>query len=401
MAPSRQRHGKMKLTQAQAEKINEILGVSFLDLDCEYDVQLYPNALKDGECPASFLREKPVPVKGRRKSRSLVNIGDSGRAVKLDHIWLVEGFLPREGICRIYGGSFTGKSSIALNLAFAVATGADFCDKPVEASGDVIYVAGEDASGILFRAEAYNKHHGIDDYFPLYLSSAPEDLSNHKNVESFIIEMQDREIRPRLIIIDTLTTCFGDGDENSAKDMNMFLTGLRILRDRFNCCVLFVHLTGYGNKERTGGSRVLHAALDADYIVKKQADLIRLECTKIRNNTTGQNFNASFNIENVVLGHDEDGDPVISGVAVNVDNQMQDFEEEADAIKVGGNNQKLALRMVDKGICISAHELRARLKASGISTNSASRTVRDLLAKGALIETEDGQLEVSNKVTYC
>ena len=44
----------MKLTQAQAEKINKILGVSFVDLDCEDDAQHYLDALKDGECLVSL-----------------------------------------------------------------------------------------------------------------------------------------------------------------------------------------------------------------------------------------------------------------------------------------------------------------------------------------------------------
>jgi len=44
----------MELTQAQADKINDILGVSFVDLDYEDDVQHYIYALEDGECLESF-----------------------------------------------------------------------------------------------------------------------------------------------------------------------------------------------------------------------------------------------------------------------------------------------------------------------------------------------------------
>ena len=44
----------MELTQAQADKINKMLGVSFVDLDYEDDVQHYIYALEDGECLESF-----------------------------------------------------------------------------------------------------------------------------------------------------------------------------------------------------------------------------------------------------------------------------------------------------------------------------------------------------------
>ena len=44
----------MELTQAQADKINDILGVSFVDLEEDADAQQYLDALEDGECLESF-----------------------------------------------------------------------------------------------------------------------------------------------------------------------------------------------------------------------------------------------------------------------------------------------------------------------------------------------------------
>ena len=44
----------MELTQAQADKINDILGVSFVDLDDDDDAEYYLEALEDGECLESF-----------------------------------------------------------------------------------------------------------------------------------------------------------------------------------------------------------------------------------------------------------------------------------------------------------------------------------------------------------
>ena len=44
----------MELTQAQADKVNEILGTCFVDLDFEDDAQHYLDALEDGECLAGL-----------------------------------------------------------------------------------------------------------------------------------------------------------------------------------------------------------------------------------------------------------------------------------------------------------------------------------------------------------
>jgi len=42
----------MELTQAQADKINKMLGVSFIDLNNDDDAEYYLEALEDGECKA-------------------------------------------------------------------------------------------------------------------------------------------------------------------------------------------------------------------------------------------------------------------------------------------------------------------------------------------------------------
>ncbi len=344
---------------------------------------------------------KAVSAKGSKENNRFINLGNPAREVNLNINWLVKGFLPRAGICGVYGDSFTGKSFIALDIAFSVATGADYCGLAVKAPGDVLYVAGEDDGGISMRGHAYRQHHGIDKVAPLYMLPSPEDMSNPKNVEAFVNEIVDCGLSPRLIILDTLATCFGGGDENSTGDMNKFFDGLRILRDRLDCCVMFVHHTGHKEKDRARGSSVLYAALDAEYIVKKQpkTEFISVECTKLKNNSTGKLFNELFHIESVELGFDEDGDAVSYGVAINDgEDEMNDFNDCADQIKITGRNQKKALAITDEELAITREELRSKLRELGLSQRVAHKTVEDLISKGALVQ--DGEmLEVSDKVT--
>lgn len=343
---------------------------------------------------------KAVSAKGSKENNRFINLGNPAREVNLNINWLIKGFLPRTGICGVYGDSFTGKSFVALDIAFAVATGTDYCGHLVKAPGDVLYVAGEDDGGISMRSHAYRQHHDINDSAPLYMLPSPEDMSNPKNVEAFVDEIVDCGLSPRLIILDTLATCFGGGDENSTGDMNKFFDGLRMLRDRLDCCVMFVHHTGHKDKDRARGSSVLYAALDAEYIIKKQpkTEFISVKCTKLKNNSTGKLFDELFHIESVELGFDEDGDPVSYGVAINDgESEMSDFKDCADQIKITGRNQKKALAMVDEELTVTREELRGLLRGEGLSQQVAYKTVEDLIAKGALIR--DGEaLELSDRV---
>jgi len=342
-----------------------------------------------------------MPAKGNRQKIEFVSLGNPHQEVNLNVNWLIKGFLPRNGICGLYGDSFTGKSFIALDIAFVVATGTDYSGHLVKAQGDVVYIAGEDAGGIEMRAHAYHQYHQLNKESPLYMLPSPQNMSNENSVEALSGAIEDRELSPRLIIVDTLATCFGGGDENSGQDMNKFMDGLRTLKERFDCCVLFVHHTGHKDKSRARGSSVLYAALDAEYIVKRQpkSEFINVECTKLKNNTTGKLFNENFRIDNVDLGIDQDGDQVFYGVAINEgDSEMSDFADCADQIKITGKNQKRALVIVDEELGVTREELSGMLRAEGVAPRVARKTVQDLITKGAL--TADGEmLYISENVT--
>ena len=334
-----------------------------------------------------------MSAKGNKQQIEFVSLGKPHQEVNLNVNWLIKGFLPRTGICGLYGDSFTGKSFIALDIAFAVATGADYSGHLVKAQGDVVYIAGEDAGGIEMRSHAYHQYHQLNKESPLYMLPSPQNMSNENSVETLSAAIEDRELSPRLIVVDTLATCFGGGDENSGQDMNKFMDGLRTLKERFDCCVLFVHHTGHKDKSRARGSSVLYAALDAEYIVKRQlkSEFINVECTKLKNNVTGKLFNENFRIDNVDLGVDQDGDQVFYGVAVNEGEcEMSDFKDHADQIKITGRNQKLALAIVDEELGVTREELRGMLRAEGLSQQGAYDVVDKLIAKGALIQ--DGEM---------
>ena len=58
------------------------------------------------------------------------------------------------------------------------------------------------------------------------------------------IELPEAYQRPALIIVDTLARCMVGGDENSAKDMGLFIAHADALRKETGATVLIIHHTG-------------------------------------------------------------------------------------------------------------------------------------------------------------
>src|SRR4051812_17701834 len=57
--------------------------------------------------------------------------------------WLVEGWLPQNGLAVLYGAPARGKSFLAFDLSFSIASGQDLWFGAKMRRGPVVYVAGE------------------------------------------------------------------------------------------------------------------------------------------------------------------------------------------------------------------------------------------------------------------
>jgi hypothetical protein len=140
-----------------------------------------------------------------------------------------------------------------------------------------------------------------------------------------------------LIIIDTLARNFGGGNENSTEDMSLFIQHIdRHLRERFHCTVLIVHHTGLASTERGRGSSALKAAVDTEFAMKRDNDLIRFSCTKMKD--APHPSEKVFMIEQIDLGIVNDDDSPMQSVVL----EMADYipRQKPDTGKLGKNQQK-------------------------------------------------------------
>jgi RecA-family ATPase len=106
---------------------------------------------------------------------------------------------------------------------------------------------------------------------------------NAASAEVFAKAVGEIGIEPALVVIDTVGRSFGQGDENSAVDVNTFVEELdKAFRHKFGCNVLLIHHHGKNKSEARGSSAFL-GAMDSQFDLNRLDDgQIELSCCKAK-----------------------------------------------------------------------------------------------------------------------
>ncbi len=229
--------------------------------------------------------------------------------------YCVKGFLPRRGLAVFWGLPKCGKSFIVFDLLMHVALGWDYRRCHVK-QGSIVYVCLEGGRGFRRRCEAFRraKLKGDEDP-PFFFIVNPLSLAADRNALIQDIRRQLDHIFPAVVCIDTLNRSL-EGSESSDKDMAAYIKAADAIRDAFDCLVVIVHHCGHDG-ERPRGHSSLMGALDVQIAVRKDGDgnvVAELELAK--DGETGLAFISR--LEQIRVGLDEDGDPVMSCVVKEV-----------------------------------------------------------------------------------
>ena len=174
-------------------------------------------------------------------------------------------------LAELYGDSNTGKSFVALDLAFSVATGCLWHGEAVQ-QGGVLYLAGEGREGLIRRRQAWEIARGQSlEEAPVYLSSEATDLTDEERRQEVLAKIREKaeQVSLKLVVIDTLSRHFGK-DENQTVEMSQFVSALDSMRQEFGVTVLLVHHTGKDANKGPRGSNALRAALDNEILVTRK-----------------------------------------------------------------------------------------------------------------------------------
>jgi predicted transcriptional regulator len=192
--------------------------------------------------------------------------------------YLVDGWIVADGLNGYYGPAGGGKTFIALGMAFSIATGQDWLGNSTTA-GAVVYVAAEGRRGIAQRAKAWGAENGVDDLDRVQFITEVVNLMDPESVAKVRHTIDALPEPPVLIVFDTLARTMVGGDENSARDMGMYLANVDAIRGDTNAAALVIHHTGKAGTEERGSS-ALRGAADLMAVVKPDGLNLTLECNK-------------------------------------------------------------------------------------------------------------------------
>lgn len=269
--------------------------------------------------------------------------------------WQVKHVIPRSSIGMLFGGSGTFKSFLAVDLALHVAHGMPWMGRRTDA-GEVLYIAAEGGAGLWGRVEAWHRQRRMRwDGVPLYVVPQAVDLT----VDSWRVVEAAQAVgaQPSLVIVDTLSQTYA-GEENSASEMAAYLReiGLR-MRALWDCAVLLIHHTGHEATERPRGSSAIRG--NVDFLIGAFRDEKEMIATVVcKKQKDGDLFgDASFRLDVVELGRDEDNDLVTSLVARHISTAEELAKARADEAAAGrGGRNHAFLALLDD--CIEEKSLR-------------------------------------------
>lgn len=255
--------------------------------------------------------------------------------------WRVKGVLPMTGLAAIYGPSGSGKSFLALDLAFAIAGGNPWFDHRT-AHCPVTYIMLEGEAGLRNRVAAWEKHHSKECPCDFGAVVQPFGLMNGQDLADLAFVLP----KGGLVIIDTLNRAAPTADENASADMGMILQGAKHIQEVTGGLVILVHHTGKDAGKGPRGHSSLYAALDAAIEVERSASGRSWKVSKAKDGEDGTSF--AFALRRIGLGADNEGDEISSCVV------ERDTADLFTALEPSGKTQRIALRAVRERLASAA-----------------------------------------------
>ena len=193
---------------------------------------------RQGEVPeaavSALLKElgldRPPP---RPRPKTDWTVRELYRAVLPEPIWVVPGLLPA-GLASLAGRPKMGKSLLGLQLAAAVAAGRAFLGREATA-GPVLYLALEDS---LPRLQERLRRLHVAESAPIRFHMEWPTLDDMRGLRQLLDAVV--EMRPRLVVIDTLSRALRLQAATRASMMAAVMTGLQQLAHKRNCAILTI-----------------------------------------------------------------------------------------------------------------------------------------------------------------
>jgi KaiC/GvpD/RAD55 family RecA-like ATPase len=259
--------------------------------------------------------------------------------------WLIKNVLPDAGLIVLFGASGSGKTFVAIDMAYAIAMGIQWRGNRVK-KGRVLIIAAEGGKGMSKRLKAYLKHHKID--------PADVDIGLLTVPPNFLLSEDVTELAAAVaasggadvIIVDTMAQVTPGANENSSEDVGLALANARALETATGATILMVDHSGKDASKGVRGWSGKRAAADAELEVLKYENGTReLRITKMKDGDDGLKW--GFRLETIVVGVDADGDPITSCVAVEADVPVPVVQEIGPKAQRFGPKERHVLEIIE------------------------------------------------------
>jgi len=225
---------------------------------------------------------------------------------------VVKGLIREGDFVVMYGPSNSGKSFLALDMAWHVAAGDAWCGRKTGNEG-VLYLAFENPASIHMRLRALRVARGGSG-LNLHVGSGGGTLTaTVKAIATALSTLENAGRKIKLIILDTLAAAM-EGDENSSADMRAFIQQCLFLTAQSGAALIAVHHTGKDSARGARGWSGLRAAADVEISIESEENGLRLARTTKRRDDGGE-LTFAFTLEDHDLGLDEDGEMIRKAVA--------------------------------------------------------------------------------------
>jgi hypothetical protein len=220
---------------------------------------------------------------------------------------LVKGLLNLDSESWIIGEPGSKKSFVATDIAAHVAAGMPWQGLKVHQGGVVMIVA-EGGGGLGPRLSAWEMQHGRSMSDRIDILTRPVQAARLEDWA--VLREACRRLGPALVVIDTQARVTVGLEENSAKEMGIYVEAVRSIREATGACVLTVHHTGRRGGDARGSSAIDGAQHTELKVEAKDSLSGQLVSEKQKDMALSPDLQLRFVVHTV--GVDEDGEPITS-----------------------------------------------------------------------------------------
>lgn len=262
--------------------------------------------------PVAIVKEAQSPQDEKPKAFRVTALDEIKEASQAD---IVQGLYGGGTVIAMVGTPGAGKTALGVDHGLHLAAGEPWFGLKVSA-GPVVYFAPEAPASVVMRAKAAAARKFVDRRLPFYISPGTPELGGDlSSMDTARILATIRQVEAaegdavKLVQIDTLASCLGNGDENG-EGMIRLVAAAKHIATAVGCCVMLIHHPSKGDSNGLRGHGSLAGACDTILTIATEeiSGIRTATLVKSRDSATGLQF--CYTLEQVaLLERDTFGDP--------------------------------------------------------------------------------------------